>query len=240
MVTVSPSANLNAPWRSTGPQLTDEIRQQLLTISSATADRLLRPYRVLPRTRSMTRAGTLLKKQIPIRTFHDWDDAQPGFLDIDVVAHCGTLYKGSYLSTLTLTDVATGWTECVPLLHRGQALVIQALDRARQLLPFPMLGLDTDNGGEFINAEVLAYCEREQITAWLNANPERTGVSLFQQLQDLYPGRFRDTQVRTLQRGLQKLRACLLVTFDDQGTQESLNGQLAAPVLHAMAVMEVP
>jgi hypothetical protein len=145
-------------------QLTPEVRQQLLTISSATADRLLRPYRVLPRTRSMTRAGTLLKKQIPIRTFHGWDDAQPGFLEIDVVAHCGTLYAGSYLSTLTLTDVATGWTECVPLLHRGQALIIQALDRARQLLPFPMLGLDTDNGGEFINAEVLAYCEREQIT----------------------------------------------------------------------------
>jgi hypothetical protein len=145
-------------------QLTPEVRQQLLTISSATADRLLRPYRVLPRARSMTRAGTLLKKQIPIRTFHGWDDAQPGFLEIDVVAHCGTLYEGSYLSTLTLTDVATGWTECVPLLHRGQALIIQALDRARQLLPFPILGLDTDNGGEFINAEVLAYCEREHIT----------------------------------------------------------------------------
>ncbi len=145
-------------------QLTPEVRSQLLTISSATADRLLRPYRVLPRTRSMTRAGTLLKKQIPIRTFRDWDDAQPGFLEIDVVAHCGTLNEGSYLSTLTLTDVATGWTECVPLLHRGQALVIQALDRARQLLPFPILGLDTDNGGEFINAEVLAYCEREHIT----------------------------------------------------------------------------
>jgi hypothetical protein len=62
------------------------------------------------------------------------------------------------------TFVATGWTECVPLLHRGQALIIQALDRARQLLPFPLLGLDTDNGGEFINAEVLAYCEREHIT----------------------------------------------------------------------------
>jgi len=118
----------------------------------------------MPRSRSTTRVGTLLKKQIPIRTFQGWNDAQPGFLEIDLVAHCGTLYEGSYLSTLTLTDVATGWTECLPLLHRGQALVIQALDRARQLLPFPMLGLDTDNGGEFINAELLAYCEREHIT----------------------------------------------------------------------------
>jgi len=75
----------------------------------------------------------------------------------------------------------------------------------------------------------------EQITAWLIANPERTGVSLFQQLQDLYPGRFRNTQVRTLQRGLQKLRARLLITFDDQGTQEPINGQPSAPVLRALA-----
>ncbi len=77
----------------------------------------------------------------------------------------------------------------------------------------------------------------EQITAWLIANPERTGVSLFQQLQDLYPGRFRDTQVRTLQRGLQKLRARLLITFDDQGTQEPVNGQPSTPVLRALATV---
>ncbi len=75
----------------------------------------------------------------------------------------------------------------------------------------------------------------EQITDWLIANPERTGVSLFQQLQDLYPSRFRDTQVRTLQRGLQKLRARLLLTFDDQGTQDPVNGQPSAPVLRALA-----
>jgi hypothetical protein len=77
----------------------------------------------------------------------------------------------------------------------------------------------------------------EQITAWLIANPERTGVSLFQQLQGLYPGRFRDTQVRTLQRGLQKLRARLLITFDDQGTQEPVNGQPSTPVLRALATL---
>jgi hypothetical protein len=77
----------------------------------------------------------------------------------------------------------------------------------------------------------------EQITAWLIANPERTGVSLFQQGQDLYPGRFRDTQVRTLQRGLQKLRARLLITFDDLGTQELVKGQPSAPVLRALATV---
>lgn len=145
-------------------QLSSEIRIQLLSLSPATADRLLRPHRTGPRGLSTTRAGTLLKKQIPVRTFQGWNDTRPGFLEIDLVAHCGTQAEGAYLYTLTLTDVATGWTECLPLVHRDQASVIQALSRARQLLPFAILGLDTDNGGEFINAELLAYCEQEHIT----------------------------------------------------------------------------
>ncbi len=99
-----------------------------------------------------------------IRTFAGWDEAQPGFVEADLVAHCGQRAEGAFLYTLVLTDVATGWTECLPLLHRGQHAVIQALDRARQLLPFPLLGLDTDNGGEFLNEELLAYCRRERIT----------------------------------------------------------------------------
>jgi hypothetical protein len=145
-------------------QLTSEIRSQLLALSPATADRLLRPYRATLRGLSTTRAGTLLKRQIPVRTFANWNDTRPGFLEADLVAHCGTDAEGAYVFTLTLTDVATGWTECLPLLHRDQDSVLQALDRARQLLPFPILGLDTDNGGEFINAGLLAYCEREHIT----------------------------------------------------------------------------
>lgn len=145
-------------------QLTDEARLQLLALSPATADRLLRPYRAGSHGLSTTRAGTLLKKQIPLRTFQGWNETCPGFIEADLVAHCGTHTDGAFLYTLTLTDVATGWTECLPLLHRDQASVIQALDRARQLLPFPLLGLDTDNGSEFINAELLTYCEREHIT----------------------------------------------------------------------------
>jgi cell fate (sporulation/competence/biofilm development) regulator YlbF (YheA/YmcA/DUF963 family) len=417
-------------------QLRDEVRVQLLSLSPATADRLLRPYRAGSRGLSTTRAGTLLKKQIPLRTFQGWNETRPGFMEADLVAHCGTYTDGAYLSTLTLTDVATGWTECLPLLHHDQESVIQALDRTRQLLPFPLLGLDTDNGSEFINAEVLAYCQREQITftrgrprqsndqcfveqkngaivrqvvgyerfvgeaayrqltelyralrlyvnvfqpsmklqrkqragshvhrtydaaqtplqrlsasgildaekmheltrvaqaldplrllsqlerlqqalwqhavaptalqgsaetepplqfevkrcageqlpdevisaaaparakkrrrkyeksgrphdwrtrpdpfeglweqitAWLMANPERTGVSLFQELQALYPGRFRATQVRTLQRGLQKVRKRIILQFDDQWTEaEMLNGLPPAPVLRAAAVI---
>ncbi len=147
-------------------QLTEAVRDQLLTLSPATADRLLRPAREAqsPRSLATTKPGALLKRQIPIRTFADWDEAQPGFVEADLVAHCGQRAEGAFLYTLVLTDVATGWTECLPLLHRGQHAVIQALDRARQLLPFPLLGLDTDNGGEFLNEELLAYCRREQIT----------------------------------------------------------------------------
>ena len=145
--------------------LTDECRRQLLSMSAATADRLLRSQRKLAkRGLSTTRAGTLLKQQIPIRTFEEWNETQPGFLEADLVAHCGTDINGGYLYTLTLTDIATGWTECLPLLHRSREAVLAALQRARRLFPFPILGIDTDNGGEFINGAMLAYCEQEHIT----------------------------------------------------------------------------
>jgi hypothetical protein len=145
--------------------LSEECRNQLLSMSPATADRMLRPYRKQERRGiSPTRSGTLLKKQIPIRTFQDWNEVKPGFLEADLVAHCGTQAEGSFLYTLTLTDVATGWTECLPLLNRAQEAVVAALRRAQQLLPFPILGIDTDNGAEFIHLELLAYCEQEHIT----------------------------------------------------------------------------
>jgi hypothetical protein len=146
-------------------QLSEECRMQLLAMSPATADRILRPARNRERRGiSTTRSGTLLKKQIPVRTFQDWNEAKPGFMEADLVAHCGPSAEGSFLSTLTLTDIATGWTECLPLLNRNQEAVVAALKRARPLLPFPRLGIDTDNGVEFINMELLAYCEAEQLT----------------------------------------------------------------------------
>src|SRR6266566_8844118 len=96
--------------------LTEECRSQLLSMSAATADRLLRSQRTLGlRGLSTTRAGTLLKQQIPIRTFEEWKETRPGFLEADLVAHCGADIEGGYLYTLTLTDIATGWTECLPL-----------------------------------------------------------------------------------------------------------------------------
>src|SRR3989440_8110172 len=134
-------------------------------MSAATADRLLRSQRTLGlRGLSTTRAGTLLKQQIPIRTCEEWKETRPGFLEADLVAHCGADIEGGYVYTLTLTDVATGWTECLPLLHRSQEAVLAALRRARTLFPFPILAIDTDNGGEFINEVLIAYCEQEHLT----------------------------------------------------------------------------
>jgi hypothetical protein len=144
-------------------QLTAEVRTLLLALSPATADRLLQPVRQ-PHGISTTKPGRLLKQQIPVRTFADWSDVRPGFLEADLVAHCGGVAEGAFLYTLTLTDVATAWTECLPLLHRTQEAVVQALARARQLLPFPLLGFDTDNGSEFLNQQLFDYCAREQIT----------------------------------------------------------------------------
>jgi hypothetical protein len=145
--------------------LTISGRSQLLSMSAATADRLLRGPRAHgPRGLATTRAGTLLKQQISIRTFQQWNETQPGFLEADLVAHCGPRTEGSFLSTLTLTDIATGWTECFPLLTKSAEAVVFALQQAQACFPFPILGLDTDNGCEFINECLLAFCDAEQIT----------------------------------------------------------------------------
>lgn len=127
---------------------------------------MLQPLRAAgqPRGVTTTKAGSLLKRQIPVRTFADWNDTAPGFLEADLVAHCGDRPDGAFLSTLVLTDVATGWVECQALLYRSQDQVLQGIKRARQLVPFAVLGLDTDNGREFINGEVVTYCDQEHIT----------------------------------------------------------------------------
>lgn len=155
-------------------QLSEQCRAQLLSMSPATADRILQPYRKQERHGlSTTKSGTLLKQQIPIRTFQEWNDIQPGFLEADLVAHCATQADGSFLWTLTLTDIATGWTECLALLNKGQETVIAALKRAQHLLPFAMQGIDTDNGTEFINVELLTFCEQEQLT-FTRGRPRRS------------------------------------------------------------------
>jgi hypothetical protein len=155
--------------------LTDTCRSQLLCMSAATADRLLHAHRTQGlRGMSTTRAGTLLKQQIPVRTFAQWNETQPGFLEADLVAHCGPENAGSFLSTLTLTDLATGWTECLPLLSKSSEAVLSALQQARASVPFPILGLDTDNGSEFINEHLLSFCEKEGLPLRGDARVSRT------------------------------------------------------------------
>jgi len=135
-------------------------------MSRATIDRCLKPVRFAERGHglSTTKPGSLLKKAIPVRTFADWDDARPGFVEVDLVAHCADSAEGQFIHTLTTTDISTGWTDCEAVLHRSQLLVFQAIQHMRQRLPFPLLGLDSDNGGEFINDILYRYCLEEQIT----------------------------------------------------------------------------
>jgi hypothetical protein len=132
----------------------------------STIDRLLRPCRKLGGRKplSTTRAGSLLKKAIPIRTFADWEENQPGFMEADLVAHCGDHVEGFYLSTLCAVDIASSWTECLPVWGKWQEKVRQAVHHMRQRLPFLLLGIDSDNGSEFINKCFYKYCRDEKIT----------------------------------------------------------------------------
>lgn len=135
-------------------------------ISAATIDRLLAPARkgLNLKGRTTTKPGTLLKHQIPIRTFADWTEDKPGFLEIDLVAHCGDSVRGEYINTLNMTDIASGWTVSTAFMGRSEQFCVAAIKEIRPFLPFSILGLDSDNGGEFINAHLTHYCEREHIT----------------------------------------------------------------------------
>lgn len=145
--------------------LEEETKHLLLAMSRSTIDRCLRPARFETRhALSTTKPGTLLKQAIPVRTWAEWNETQPGFLELDLVAHCGDTTEGVYLNTLTATDIATGWTECLALAHKTQQAVSQAILELRQRLPFPLLGIDSDNGSEFINDTLYRYCLDEQIT----------------------------------------------------------------------------
>lgn len=146
--------------------LTDDQAELLSGISAATIDRMLagERQRMRLRGRSRTKPGSLLKHQIPIRTFADWNDAQPGFVEIDLVAHDGGVAAGEYCYTLTMTDIATGWTVNRSVPNRARIWVIEAIDHAAAMFPFPIRGIDSDNGGEFINHHLLHYCEQRQIT----------------------------------------------------------------------------
>lgn len=147
-------------------RLAPEVKNKLLQMIRATIDRRLQRARSTRplRGRTTTRPGSLLKSAIPIRTFADWDDARPGFLEIDLVAHCGETTAGEYLHTLSAVDIDTRWYEPVALPNRSQKATFEGIRSLRHRLPFPLLGLDSDGGGEFINYHLYHYCQEEQIT----------------------------------------------------------------------------
>ncbi len=139
--------------------------KRLKQISSSTMDRLRRAERrPVARHRGGTKPGTLLKSQIKVRTFADWDDKRPGFEEIDLVQHDGGNPSGFFACTLDVTDVSTGWTEMRAVPTKAQKHVFAALEHIRSELPFPLLGLDSDNGAEFINDELVRYCDDEHLT----------------------------------------------------------------------------
>ncbi|MBI3456535.1 MAG: transposase family protein [Candidatus Rokubacteria bacterium] len=143
-----------------------DVDKLLRQASPATLGRLLAPARATypPRAATTTRVGTWLKGQIPIRTFTDWDDARPGFLEVDLVAHCGSSTEGFYLHTLCAVDIASCWVELDAVWGKGQVRVGGAVHHVREQLPIELLGLDSDNGSEFINRMLYEYCQRLGIT----------------------------------------------------------------------------
>ena len=151
---------LEEPFR-----ITPEVIKLLLKVSPSTIDRLLKPEKkkLALKGKSGTKPGKLLKKQIPIRTYYTDADKKPGFFEVDTVHHCGTSDSGEFCLTLTATDVYSGWVELRPTLNKAHKWVLEALQGIQATLPFPFFGLDSDNGGEFINSALLKWCQQENI-----------------------------------------------------------------------------
>jgi len=143
----------------------EQTKEKLLKLSPSTCDRLLRAKRksFAPVGRCMTKPGSLLKSQIPIRTWSDWSDEEPGYCEMDLVHHCDNDTSGEYLHTLTVTDVVLQWTENEALRNRSEKSVELAVEAIRARMPYPIKGLDSDSGSEFINDVMLRYCRKRGI-----------------------------------------------------------------------------
>ena len=147
-------------------ELNDDEAALLVSMSAATIDRHLAPKRakLMFRGRSHTKPGTLLKSQIPIRTWAEWTEDLPGFVEIDLVGHEGGNSSGEFCFTLTVTDIATGWTINRSVKNKAEIWVFEALEYVIAQFPFPILGIDSDNGSEFINHHLFDYCTERKIT----------------------------------------------------------------------------
>jgi len=146
--------------------LEKDTEEKLLRISASTIDRMFqeerRKYQL--KGRKLTKPGNLLKNQIPIRTFSEWNEEKPGFLEMDLVGHEGGNLKGEFLQTLTAVDIHTSWLQLAALKNKAQKWVYEAIEEMRKRLPFELLGIDSDNGAEFINAHLMRYCREHKIT----------------------------------------------------------------------------
>ena len=134
------------------------VRRRLFSASAATIDRLLRPIREQAGSRRKRKQKRKMGSRIPVRTFSDWKEPEPGYLEIDLVAHCGGTVTGSYISSLVVTDVCSGWTEAIPLVAREQTLVVAGLEAVSRVFPVPIRGINSDNDSVFINETLLSYC----------------------------------------------------------------------------------
>ena len=138
------------------------VRERVLQVSAATIDRILarNPAQDGARNRRRAGMGSAIRRSIPVRTFADWHSPPPGFLEVDLVEHCGSRkVDGDFVHSLVLTDIATGWTECVALPCRSQELIVQAIREVERMLPFPILGIDTDNDSAFMGQALYHYCQ---------------------------------------------------------------------------------
>jgi hypothetical protein len=143
--------------------LDEDVQHRVLAASAATIDRLLASTRLAVLGRRRASAKPAIRREVPVRTFSDWHDPAPGFMEADLVAHSGESAAGSFGHTLVLTDIASEWTECVAVPVREAAVVVDIVRRLRPLLPFELLGIDTDNGSEFLNEVMLAFCRSEKV-----------------------------------------------------------------------------
>ena len=153
---------------------TSEEKQLLSSMSSATINRSLSAYRKSHngKGKTLTKPGSLIKQQIAVRTGMDWDDHRPGFLEIDLVAHCGRSASGPFFYSLTVTDICLGWTENVILRRKSKEDVVQAMYSIEKRMPFPILGIDSDNGSEFINDLLFGFCsDRENKIMFTRSRP---------------------------------------------------------------------
>ncbi|MCB0331659.1 MAG: transposase family protein [Bdellovibrionales bacterium] len=191
-------------------------KEKLLAVSTATLDRVLRNYK--RRGKSTTKPGSLLRTEIPIQGCV-WNESVPGFMEADTVAHCGTTTYGMYIHTLTLTDIATSWTECRAIFGKSAHNTLEAIQDIQKRLPFPLQGFDSDNGTEFINQHLVRYLAEQNIRMTRsrpyrkddNAHVEQKNYSFVRQLMGY--GRMENPELIPVMNELYRDNWCLLKNF---------------------------